>query len=157
MGLWCMTLECYFKNVSISTVYSKVAPVELDFQLMISFWQLLSLKLAISWNLVTLDQLKVPFPHTIQRCNFPDPYSYAGIILCQTGPPPKTLLARPKSGSNIFFESQWPKTSDLLLYVVYDCIQSSFEGLKLKGFDWKVQKLDQECVLEVFCDRSKCV
>ena len=32
-----MTLECYSKNVSISTVYSKVAPVELDFQLIISF------------------------------------------------------------------------------------------------------------------------
>ena len=33
-----MTLECYSKNVSISTVYSKVAPVELDFQLIISFF-----------------------------------------------------------------------------------------------------------------------
>ena len=97
MGLWCVTLECYFKNVSISTVYSKVDPVELDFQLMISF--------------LTTSELETG--HKLKSChigpikgasNFPDPYSYAGIILFQTGQPPKTLLAQPKSGSNIFFE-----------------------------------------------------
>ena len=81
MGLWCMTLECYFKNVSISTVYSKVDPVELDFQLMISF--------------LTTSELETG--HKLKSChigpikgasNFPDPYSYAGIILFQTGPTP---------------------------------------------------------------------
>ena len=76
-----MTLECYSKNVSISTVYSKVAPVELDFQLIISF--------------LTASELETG--HKLKSChigpikgvsNFSDPYSYAGIILCQTGPPP---------------------------------------------------------------------
>ena len=87
-----------------------------------------------SWNLVTLDQLKVS---VISRPTFICRYNTVSNRAA-------TLLARPKSGSNIFFESQWPKTSDLLLYVVYDCIQSSFEGLKLKGFWMKSPKIGPE-------------
>ena len=89
MGLWCMTLECYFKNVSQLVDFNGIfeccsrqePPVELDFQLIISF--------------LTASELETG--HKLKSChigpikgvsNFSDPYSYAGIILCQTGPPP---------------------------------------------------------------------